>query len=119
MGWRNPQDISEFEVQAIAYFKLKEIYKNVRGEYHYKYNGKQAARFDIVILNDDMEISVIVEVKSKHTDKSWTQVAKYSAMTGKPCLYIKGEAQAARADDLIRNFLKQEGMEDLDILLRK
>ena len=119
MGWRNPLEVSEFEIQALGFFNLKETYKNVRGEFHFKKDGKQAARFDLVLLNDNNELEVILEIKSKHTDKNMKQLLKYKALTGKPALYIKGEAQAKFICSLVRSYLRKEGLIELDNSLRK
>lgn len=118
MGWRNPLEVSEFEIQAKCFNELKKVYKNVRGEFHFKYSGKQAARFDLVLLNDANELEVIIEVKSKHTDKSWTQAAKYEGMTGKPCLYIKGEVQAEHSVSLVEKHMTKLGLQEIEKSLR-
>ena len=119
MGWRNPDDVTEFEVHAISYLKLKDTYKNVRGEYHFKKDGKQAARFDIVILNDNKEIEVVIEVKAKHTNKSDYQQYKYGRLTGKPVLYIRGLKQAEDSVSMVRQVMAQMHLLELDNSLRK
>lgn len=120
MGWRNPLEPSEFEVQAIAFFKLKEKYKNVRGEYHWKTpEGKQAARFDIAILNEANQVEIVVEVKAKVSHKEWAQSYKYGTLTGKPVIYIRGFGQAEEACSLVRKQMCEMSLKTTDDSLRK
>ena len=94
MGWRNPLEPSEFEVQVIAYNTLKQIFKNVRGEFHYRKDGKRAARFDIAILDSDNLPKIIIEVKTFSHNKMGAQVERYQKLTGLPVIGVKGEDQA-------------------------
>lgn len=94
MGWRDPLEQSEFEIQAEAFFLLKEKYANVRGEFHFKHEGRQAARFDIAILNPNHGVEVVVEVKRANRKVYHKQQARYQKLTGKPCVIIIGPEQA-------------------------
>lgn len=98
------QDPSEFEIQAEAYLRLKERW-NVRGEYHYRVNGKRAARFDIAILSPSGTLRLIVEVKRRNRQRSWAQAERYGAMTGLPVLYIRGMDQAREAVSVVCDYL--------------
>ena len=119
MGWRNPLELTEFEVHSEAYFNLKNTFKNVRGEFHFKKDGVQAARFDIVILNDSNELEFIVEVKKSASSKSKTQLYKYEYLTGKPVMYIKGMEAALKASELVSNALDSLGKTELKKELTK
>ncbi len=108
MGWRNPEELSEFEVQAVAYLALKAVYRNVRGEYHFKLDGKRAARFDIAILSDSGELLLVIEVKGRGTEKALAQGFRYGDLTGKPVMYLRGAAECANAVNLVEGFLVRE-----------
>jgi hypothetical protein len=94
---------TEFELQAIAYVKLRNKFKNVRGEYKYKVEGKRGARFDIVILNDNDEIELIIEVKRNPNSKATSQKERYEELINKPCIYIKGYEEAYNAVEIVTN----------------
>ncbi len=112
MGWRNPDELSEFEVHAEAFLNLKKCYRNVRGEYHLKKNGKRAARFDIVILDDAKNILLVIEVKAKKSKHEQAQYQRYGDLTGKPVLYLRGPNQCREAIAVVKGFLAATNLGD-------
>lgn len=118
MGWRNNLEISEFEVHSEAYQNLKNKYKNVRGEFHFKKDGKRAGRFDIALLNDSNEVEMVIEVKRNKNSRSIHQLYKYGELTGKPVVYIRGLAQAREAFSIVHDTFRQSGLTKLEESLR-
>lgn len=105
MGWRNPLEQSEFEVQAEAYNQLRKVYKNVRGELHFKSDGKRSAIFDLAILDSDNEIVCTIEVKRGNKTKFHKQVERYRQLTGKPCVPIAGMDDAMGAVHKVQGYI--------------
>lgn len=65
--------MSEFEIQAELFIRLKDLGFNVKGEYK---EGKN--RYDIVLLNEENEIDLIIEVKKhKRPKKTKKQIDRY------------------------------------------
>lgn len=103
MGWRNPLETSEFEIQVIVYNELKKVFKNVRGEFHVKLEGKHVARFDCAVLDSENNVAFVIEVKRANKRNFWRQLAKYRALVNKPVFAISGEEQALRTLEIVRN----------------
>lgn len=106
MGWRNPLEISEFEVHVEAFNRLKQVYRNVRGEFHFKVYGKQAARFDIALLNPDNNVELVVEIKRANKRMWAKQRNRYQEITGKPCVVICGMDEANETVERVERELK-------------
>ena len=113
--------ISEFEVQALAYWELKKVFPIVRGEYKVAMsqeelkkipldeNGNRGrrvhARFDIVIFDSKEEMKLIIEVKKSAESNSFKQADRYMELTGVPCIYIRGMKEAEDAINIVDKYL--------------
>ena len=105
---------SEFEVQALAYWNIKQQYPKTRGEYKIpkdKDNGIRGARFDIVIFDSLGDMKLIIEVKKSSVGKSSKQGNRYSELTGIPCIYIRGAQQAKHALEIVNKYFEENGIE--------
>ena len=104
---------TEFEVQALAYWNLKQVYPKTRGEYMFDKPlvGRRGARFDIAIFNVFEEMKLIIEVKKTSYSGSTTQGERYAEITGVPCIYIRGMKQAKNAVEIVDKYLKENGIE--------
>ncbi len=102
---------SEFEVQALAYWELKNTFPIVRGEYKIKPDPKaRGARFDIVIFDRKENMKLIIEVKKTKYSHSITQSTRYTALTGVPCIYLRGMKDAENAVQIVNKYLMDNGM---------
>jgi len=100
---------SEFEVQALAYWRLKAVFHdNVRGEYKVKRReeGKFGARLDIVIFDNQGKMALVIEVKKSDKGYKETQGIRYAELTGCPYMYIRGIEQADNAVELVTKKLE-------------
>lgn len=93
--------VTEFEVQATTYMKLKWGLKEytIRGEYAHK-----GCRPDISIFRDK-ELIAVVEVKRSATSKAKEQKSRYELLLGVPCIYIKGYSDAFNAVEIVKAVL--------------
>jgi hypothetical protein len=94
---------SEFEVQSLAFGILrKNLYPNylVRGEYKFP-----KMRADIAIFkahpDKEPELMLIVEVKKISTGTGTGQQVRYEAITGVPCVYVRGGEDAYNVMSLV------------------
>lgn len=67
------RSFQEFEIQAIAYSKLRDFFKNdkfIRGEFSIRSNKDNYCylRCDIAILNKDLQPILIIEVKRNYQE---------------------------------------------------
>lgn len=92
---------SEFEIQAEAYFRLKEFYGPlVRGEYCIpkdRINRIRGARFDICLVREDGSIVLVVEIKKRRQNKlgrQLKQIIRYEALVCCPVICVRGMEQA-------------------------
>lgn len=101
---------TEFELQALLYFKLKQFGLNVRGEVRAKYKGR-GSQFDLVVFANG-HAAVIIEVKdSPHKEvlegKQTRQSMKY-AEYGIPVIYF---TTIVSAEEVIKEVLQIVGRE--------
>jgi hypothetical protein len=104
---------SEFEVQALAYWNLKQIYPKIRGEYKIKKDiekGLRGARFDIVIFDSLGDMKLIIEVKKTSYQGRIKQGCRYTELTGIPCIYIRGMTNAKNAVDIVNKYLVENNI---------
>lgn len=88
--------ITEFEIQAVAYYKLRSKFRYVRGELPYKNKN----RFDIILFDVYKKPALVIEVKSprKKAKTADEQVITYNQLTGAPVMVIN---QMHQAEDII------------------
>lgn len=106
---KEPEKISEFEVQAWLFASLKDVGINVRGEVivHTGLNisGYKVARFDLVVFKEG-KAAMIIEVKDKMPRKGVNQDSrqfkKYSSF-GLPLYYVHGKKIARNFFDSLVN----------------
>lgn len=107
------QKISEFEVQALAYWELKRHFPIVRGEYKVakdKGSGQRGARLDIAIFNSNEEMKLIIEVKRANKGTTTRQSLRYAELTGVPCIYIRGLQDAENAVDIVNQYMRDHDL---------
>lgn len=96
--------ITEFEIHAVAYCKLRSTFRNVRGELPYK----NKCRFDIIIFDVRGRPCLVIEVKkptAAHTAAD-DQVIKYNALTGAPVMVICQLWQAESVVEFMESFCR-------------
>lgn len=92
ISYPSKRTLSEFEIQATLYNKLKLLRYDVRGEVTIKIRGAKKGfrqcRFDLIVFNLDKQPICIIEVKNngKIPSRDGRQFLKYSAF-GLPLLY--------------------------------
>ena len=95
--------VSEFEVQAVVYWKLKSYFNNVRGEYKIPRTATTpGCRLDICVLDEDDNILFSIEVKKNPNGRTVSQGHRYEALTGKPCFYIRGMEEAENVLEILK-----------------
>lgn len=105
--------VTEFEVQAEAYHRLKEHFSklgiSVRGEFILKIPGKRGARFDIALLKDGKIIFVVEVKRFARENRSQKKLGYYSALTGVPCIHISGMGEAFDVVKIVTDRLYNPG----------
>jgi hypothetical protein len=111
LHYSNEHKITEFELQALVYSKLKRAFSPlglwVRGEMKYGDGDitKRRARFDIVLIEKKTNKTIlIIEVKDT-CGHGIHQKQRYEALTGVPCLYIDSYEKASHCIYLVLSFL--------------
>lgn len=79
-----PDNVSEFEIQAAIYRRLRQADIDVRGEVYAK-----GVRFDLVVFCSDKQASIIIEVKRRDAAISVRQQASYMKF-GLPVIFCIG-----------------------------
>jgi hypothetical protein len=104
------RSFQEFEIQAVAYTKLRDFFKNdkvVRGEYSIRYNKDKYCyiRCDIAILNENFQPILIIEVKKnfKAESDSLSQIQIYKKYA--PVYVINNMLDA---ENIVQILLKKE-----------
>lgn len=107
LGWRNPLETSEFEIQAEVYNQLRTKFKKVRGEFHYKHpeNDKNRGRFDVAVLDEHDKPFLIIEVKRGNKKNFYKQINRYKDLTGKPVMAVAGMEQALNVLSMVENII--------------
>lgn len=108
---------SEFEVQAVAYFKLLKEYSqthSIRGEYRFWSEDGSSCRLDIAILtkNED-EIRLIVTTKRRKSDRpiaKLSRINRQAELTSCPVVVIQGMHQALHAVEIVQQYLKDNSL---------
>jgi hypothetical protein len=99
---------SEFEIQAEAYIRLKDAIgsRQCRGEYRVpKKDGKKGARFDIVILNENLVPVLVIEVKRASYGMPPKCLIRYSELAGCKAICIRGMDEAKNILEIVKNAL--------------
>lgn len=81
--------VTEFEIQAELFYRLKALGYKVRGEIGVTKPDKRNCRFDLVIFDNDENPALIIEVK-KDFNIIGIQGKYYESFTGLPCIYCFG-----------------------------
>ncbi len=109
--------ITEFEVQVEAYFNLKKIYPNVRGEYQLRpieiYSDVNPTRktkagvVDLAILDKDNVPILLIEVKRSQIKEKLKdlQGEKYSRLGDCGCIFICGIEEAKNILEIVSKVL--------------
>ena len=92
---------TEFEVQVLAYNKLKEYYPIVRGELKVKPANNRGARFDLVVFDIEGKLLFTVEVKNSLV-KTHAKTAYYEWVAGVPSILIAGIYNAENAVEICK-----------------
>ena len=100
--------LSEFEIQAELYYRIKELGFNIRGEVSCFYSENRVtnkARFDLLVLDKDNNPKLIIEVKKRSqlnlSIRESKQMEKYK-ITGLECIYCLGQSNI---DNCINNVI--------------
>lgn len=97
---------SEFEVQSLAYNKLRGAFPRVRGEY--KHPEAKGCRFDLAVFDIDDTLLCVVEIKrnvSKRQRTGVKQKSRYEEATGVPCVMIRGYQEASEVVERVKAIL--------------
>lgn len=102
------QKLTEFEIQAEAYFRLKQVYSNVRGEYRLKDTySKRYGIADLVILNNQEFPILIIEIKRALKRPSRTnQCQRYEDISGCPAILIQGMEEAINVVQIVKEHME-------------
>jgi len=106
------ESFSEFEIQAEAYYRLKEVYPIVRGEFYCKDpDGYRDAQFDILIKDKNKVFIAVIEVKRRLKGKpeyQMKQIKHYERLAKCPLVLIRGMEQAKNVVEILHNRLNEE-----------
>lgn len=105
---KSKECFSEFEVQAEAYFRLREHF-NVRGSYRFVSESGKHCIVDLVIFNEKNEPILILEIKkSSEIRPNTEQVKRYGGAAKCPAVYICGMEEAKNIVNTAKFFISLE-----------
>jgi hypothetical protein len=106
------KQFSEFEIQAEAYYRLKQVYPIVRGElYHKDPEGYRDAQFDIVVKDENGLFIAVIEVKRRLKGKlehQMKQIKHYERLAKCPVILVRGMEQAKNVVEMVENRVNEE-----------